>query len=204
MALPVAIAETVDHKDDQTAIVRLRDNGRAQLSVTFYRVDDLDGTIGGLAPGEAGLRRAGGGTCLRDRRWWHLDRQPVEGQLAEATLVHVDAGDLVAMSSTTCPATISSGHSPGQRGGRRPKCRHLWNYGLNTGPGRKAGAAEIATTTDLTGSSTSRAPTANGYLATVGSNKRMKRLGSPGRLTRGSNHTTLRLLPPNMIGRTDA
>ena len=41
VARPVAVAETADGLDDQTAIVRVRQNGEDSLSVSFYRVDDF-------------------------------------------------------------------------------------------------------------------------------------------------------------------
>ena len=58
VARPVAVAETADGHNDQTAIVRLRQDGQDNLSLTFYRVDDLSGTINGLHPGDAGYQAA--------------------------------------------------------------------------------------------------------------------------------------------------
>src|SRR5260370_18244629 len=58
VARPVAVAETADGANDQTAIVRLRQDGQDNLSITFYRVDDLSGTINGLHPGDAGYQAA--------------------------------------------------------------------------------------------------------------------------------------------------
>jgi len=133
VALPVAVAETVGGRDDQTAIVRLRDNGRADLAVTFYRVDDLDGTIDGVAPGEVGYaalaqQRAyetgDGGTSIAN---------PSKGNWSESTLLHVDAGDRVAMWLDNASRVhqfwafaqaneVVAGQNVG----------HLWNYGLNT------------------------------------------------------------------------
>ena len=40
------------------AIVRLRQDGQDNLSLTFYRVDDLSGAINGLHPGDAGYQAA--------------------------------------------------------------------------------------------------------------------------------------------------
>ena len=57
VARPVAVAET-GRAGDQTAIVRLRQNGEDKLSLQLYRVDDLDGTIGTLHPGDAGYEAA--------------------------------------------------------------------------------------------------------------------------------------------------
>ncbi len=58
VARPVAVAETAGGHDDQTAIVRIRQNGEDDLSLTLYRVDDLNGAIGGLHPGDAGYEAA--------------------------------------------------------------------------------------------------------------------------------------------------
>lgn len=54
VARAVAVAETAGGLDDTIAIVRVRQNGEDNLSVTFYKVDDLGGTINGIKPGEAG------------------------------------------------------------------------------------------------------------------------------------------------------
>ena len=66
VARPVAVAETAGGANDQTAIVRLRQNGEDNLSLTFYRVDDLAGTIDGLHPGDAGYQAAAAGAGLSD------------------------------------------------------------------------------------------------------------------------------------------
>jgi len=65
VARPVAVAETADAHNDQTAIVRLRQGGQDDLSITFYRVDDLSGTINGLHPGDAATS-GGAGPRLSD------------------------------------------------------------------------------------------------------------------------------------------
>lgn len=54
VAQPVTVAETAGGLDDQTAIVRARQNGTDSLSISFFRVDDYTGAIGGLHPGDAG------------------------------------------------------------------------------------------------------------------------------------------------------
>ena len=58
VARPVAVAETAGAADDTVAVVRVRQNGEDSLSLTFYRVDDLTGTIDGLRAGEAGYAAA--------------------------------------------------------------------------------------------------------------------------------------------------
>ena len=58
VARPVAVAETAGAADDTVAIVRVRQNGEDSLSLTFYRVDDLAGTIGGMSAGQTGYAAA--------------------------------------------------------------------------------------------------------------------------------------------------
>ena len=64
VARPVAVAETAGAADDTIAIVRVRQNGENSLSLTFYRVDDLAGTIDGLRAGQAGYAAAAAGPRL--------------------------------------------------------------------------------------------------------------------------------------------
>jgi hypothetical protein len=133
VARTVAVAETAGGHNDQLAIVRVRQNGEDNLSLSFYRVDDLSGTIGGLHPGEAGYAAAvqarayqttGGGTSING---------PGYGNYTQTALQHVNAGDLIAMQLTNNTTgnsysafaeanEVVNGHHVG----------HLWNYGLNT------------------------------------------------------------------------
>ena len=133
LARPVAVAETANGADDQVAIVRVRQNGEDNLSVTFYRVDDLSGRIAGLDPGDEGYAAAAqarayqltsGGTSLDG---------PGYGNFGQAGLLHVNAGDLVAMRLTN----NSSGQAYWAFSQANEKVEghavgHLWNYGLNT------------------------------------------------------------------------
>lgn len=133
VARAVTVAETVDGLDDQTAVVRLRQNGEDTLSLSLYRVDDFDGSIGGLQPGDAGYAAAaqarlyelvGGGTAISG---------PGYGNYTQAELANVDSGDLVAMmlvnqtaGATFWPFAQANESVGGQQVG------HLWSYGLNT------------------------------------------------------------------------
>jgi hypothetical protein len=133
VARPVAIAETADGASDQTAIVRLRQDGTDTLSVTFYRVDDLNGTINGLHPGDAGYQAplqsrayqtAAGGTSIGG---------PGYGNYEQTTLSHVNAGDLVAMQLTNNTSGNSYlGFAQANEVVNGQHVAHLWNYGLNT------------------------------------------------------------------------
>ncbi|MDE1567693.1 DUF4114 domain-containing protein [Aquabacter sp. P-9] len=131
VARAVAVASTAGGLDDQTAIVRLRQNGTLDLSVQFYRVDDLSGTISGLTPGADGYAAAASGRAYltSDGDTW------VEGAGYGAygtdQLLGVDAGDLIAMrlfnGQDTFWAFAQANEKVDGAG-----VAHLWNYGLNT------------------------------------------------------------------------
>ena len=132
LARPVAVAETAGGANDQQAVVRLRQNGEDSLSLTFYKVDDFEGSIGGLHPGEAGYAAAAQGRAYQFAGGATSLAGPGYGNYAQAMLQNVDAGDLVAMSLTN----LSSGNTywafsqaNEQVGGQ--SVGHLWNYGLN-------------------------------------------------------------------------
>ena len=136
MARPVAVAETAGGADNQQAVVRVRQNGEDSLSVTFYRVDDFNGTIAGLHPGDAGYA-----TAVQGRAYQVVSGSttgtslagPGYGNYTQAMLQGVDAGDLVAMTLTN----VSSGNtfwafSQANQSPSGQPTGHLWNYGLNT------------------------------------------------------------------------
>jgi uncharacterized protein DUF4114 len=129
----VAVAETVGGLADQTAIVRVRQNGTDSLSVTFYKVDDFSGKIGGLNPGDADYAQAALARAYQLGSGGVSMGGPGYGNYQQATLQNVDGGDKVAMFLTdnTTGATYwafaqanetYAGHKVG----------HLWNYGANT------------------------------------------------------------------------
>jgi hypothetical protein len=129
LARAVAVAETAGGASDQNAVVRVRQNGEDRLSVSFYRVDDLDGAIGTINPGDATYAALaatrlyvlqGGGTEMAG---------PGYGLYAQAQIVDVDAGDLVALRLTN--------HASGQTyfafaQANGDAAAHLVNYGMNT------------------------------------------------------------------------
>ncbi len=133
VARPVAVAETVGGADNQQAVVRVRQNGEDSLAVTFYKVDDFNGAIGGLNPGEAGYAAAaqsrayqfaGGATSLAG---------PGYGNYTQAMLQGVNAGDHVAMSlvNQSSGATFWAFSQANEQVGGQ-SVGHLWSYGLNT------------------------------------------------------------------------
>ena len=133
VARPVAVAETAGGADNQQAVVRVRQNGEDSLSLTFYKIDDFNGAIGGLHPGDAGYAAAaqarayqfsGGATSLTG---------PGYGNYAQAMLQNVDAGNFIAMKLTN----LSSGQtywafSQANEQVNGQSVGHIWNYGLNT------------------------------------------------------------------------
>ncbi|MEW6255473.1 MAG: DUF4114 domain-containing protein [Pseudomonadota bacterium] len=131
VARPIAIAETVNAEDDQIAIVRLRQSGTNESSVTFYKVDDFSGAIGGIDPGEAGYAAAVQARAYATTLGQTAIAGAGFGVQSEAQLQNVDAGDLIAMKLTSGGQTYyafaqANEQVNGQYVG------HLWNYGLNT------------------------------------------------------------------------
>jgi hypothetical protein len=133
VARSVAIAETAGGADDQVAIVRLRQNGAARLSLKFYRVDDLRGTIDGIAPGQAGYAAAAAGRAYDTEAGGSTILGPGYGSYGEAELVGVDSGDLIAMTLTNqwAGSTYWAFAQANESAGGAP-VSHLWNYGANT------------------------------------------------------------------------
>jgi hypothetical protein len=103
------------------------------LSITFYRVDDLNGALGGLHPGDAGYQAA-----LQNRAY-HMTSGgtsidgPGYGNYEQTGLSHVNAGDLVAMQLTNnSSGNIYLGFAQANETANGQHVGHLWNYGLNT------------------------------------------------------------------------
>ena len=129
LARPVATAETALGANDQTAIVRIRQNGGDATQLEIYKVDDYNGTVAGLSPDEAGYGEAalsaayklvGGGTVIAG---------PGQGNFSQVEITGVDAGDLLAFryfDVTTNDAYFSFSQANNGRGAA------LFNYGLNT------------------------------------------------------------------------
>jgi len=101
--------------------------------VTFYKVDDLAGSIGSLHPGDAGYQAAlqaraytlsSGGTSLNG---------PGYGQYTQTMLQHVNSGDLIAMQLTDkTSGGVFSAFSQANETVNGQKVTHLWSYGANT------------------------------------------------------------------------
>lgn len=133
VARPVAIAETVGGQDDQVAVVRMRQGGENSLQLAVYKVDDLAGTIDGLAPGHPAYVAAAQGRAYLTTSGASTINGPGYGQFGQTKLQGIDAGDIIAMrlDNQTTGAVFWAFASAnevvsGQEVG------HLWNYGLNT------------------------------------------------------------------------
>ena len=133
VARPVAVAETAGGANDQIAIVRVRQNGEDSLSLSFYRVDDFNGTIDGLGPGEAGYAAAAQARAYATTAGGTAIGGPGYGNYTQAGLVDVDAGDLIAMRLTNHSSGQTYwGFAQANENINGQQVGHLWNYGLNT------------------------------------------------------------------------
>ncbi len=136
VARPVAVAETAGGANDQQAVVRVRQNGEDSLSLTFYKVDGFNGSIGGLNPGDAGYAAAAQGRAYQVVSGSTTGTSlsgPGYGNYTQAMLQGVDAGDFVAMSLTNQSSGATYwAFSQANESVNGQSVAHLWNYGLNT------------------------------------------------------------------------
>ena len=133
VARPVAIAETADGASDQVAIVRVRQAGSDSLAVTFYKVDDLAGSIGALHPEDAGYAAAVAGRAYQLANGATTLAGPGYGKFAQSALLHVNAGDIIAMQLTdVSQGGVYSAFAKANEVVGGQHVGHLWNYGLNT------------------------------------------------------------------------
>ena len=133
VARPVAVAETAGGADDTVAIVRVRQNGEDSLSLTFYRVDDHTGTIDGFRPDQAAYAALSGGRAYQLGSGGTSLGGPGYGSFEQATLLGVDAGDLIAMklvNNTTGIAYWAFAQANETVAGQH--VGHLWSYGDRT------------------------------------------------------------------------
>ncbi|WP_027133286.1 DUF4114 domain-containing protein [Geminicoccus roseus] len=131
VARPVAVAETAGGADDPEAIIRLRQNGKQELDLLFYEVDDLAGAIDSLAPGDEGYDAASLARACRtgDGGIW-IDG-PGFGEVDQASILDVDAGDLVAMRLSTETDQFFAFADANEQVEGKPVTQ-LWNYGPDT------------------------------------------------------------------------
>jgi hypothetical protein len=133
VARPVAVAETAGAADDTVAIVRVRQNGENDVALSFYRVDDLDGAIGGVRPGDAAYGGAAQGRAYQLSSGGTSLGGPGYGNYEQAGLTNVDAGDIIAFKLTNnTSGAVFWGFAQANETVAGHKVGHLWNYGLNT------------------------------------------------------------------------
>ncbi len=131
VARAVALATTAGGADDQDVVVRMRQNGMNDISVSFYEVDNYAGAINGVLPGEPGYAAlaaahayatTGGQTSISGGGY---------GAFSQTEIVGVDAGDLVAMKITSAGQTYWAFASANEVVDGA-NVAHMWSYGLNT------------------------------------------------------------------------
>lgn len=154
VARNVAVAETEQGRDGMTFTVNLRQMSGEDVKLQIYEVDDLSGTIDGVAPGEKGY-----GALACANASWPVGRRragayetaggakrvagPGEGAFALHEFTGADAGDLIAMRVFTEDGVLY-GFAAGNGGANGKDDARLWNYGANvwgfeTGGGKESG-----------------------------------------------------------------
>ena len=131
VARPVLVAETPLGQDDVNAVVRIRQNGVYDQHLTLYRVDDLSGHIGGLAPGDAGYAAAAAGRAYSVVGGGTVINGPGYGQFSQTQITDVDHGDIIAFLLTSHGQTYW-GFSAGNEVVNGQPVTHLWSYGAGT------------------------------------------------------------------------
>ena len=131
VARPVVVAETPLGQDDVNAVVRVRQNGVYDQHLTLYRVDDLSGHIGNLAPGDAGYAAAAAGRAYSTVGGGTVINGPGYGQYGQTEITNVDHGDIIAFSLTSNGQTYW-GFSGGNEVVNGQQVTHLWSYGAGT------------------------------------------------------------------------
>ncbi|WP_332116382.1 DUF4114 domain-containing protein [Azorhizobium caulinodans] len=131
VARPVAVADVADDGAAHQAVVRLRQNGVDATSLMLYKVDDLSGTIDGIAPGDPGYAAAAAAHAYVVGGAAGPLPDPGYGNYTEAVVNGVHHGDLVAMALTNGTQTYW-GFAPANESVGGASVTHLWSYGLNT------------------------------------------------------------------------
>ncbi|MGD9883198.1 MAG: DUF4114 domain-containing protein [Reyranella sp.] len=134
LARPVAIAQTatniVDGQDvGWDAVVRLRQNGTDSLQLEIYRVDDLNGTVAGVAPGQGNYATLAAGRDYQTTSGTTLIQGPGYGQWTDVTIQGVKQGDILAMKLTDL--TTNSVYWAFSQA-NQDDITHIYSYGLNT------------------------------------------------------------------------
>ncbi len=159
MAQAVAVAETAGGADDVNVVVRMRQVAGADLSLMLYKVDDYNGMIGGVAPGEAGYAALAAAAAYNVQGGGSVIAGPGNGNYSQVQITDVDAGDLIAMQLTN----ITNGDTfwAFVRPTRWSVAKTSPIFGTTAstpGAGKTCMAAATATSTTSSSSSTSPAP----------------------------------------------
>ncbi|MEP9366546.1 DUF4114 domain-containing protein [Xanthobacter sp. VNH20] len=131
LARPVAVADTAGGANSQEVVVRVRQNGADDTHLTLYKVDDLSGDIGGLAPGSAGYADAAQARAYHTVDGHTAIDSPGWGNYAQTEITGVNAGDIIAMKLTNGANTFWAFAQANEQAGGAG-VTHLWSYGLNT------------------------------------------------------------------------
>ncbi|MFO1160919.1 MAG: hypothetical protein U1E60_18910 [Reyranellaceae bacterium] len=132
LARPVAIAQTAGGDDSQETVVRLRQDGRDSLQLQVYRVDNLEGTIAGVSPGQPGYAAAATARAYHTLQGTTTIDGPGYGSFAEVHLATVDQGDVLAMKLTNTTTGNVYWSFSEANSGADASVSHLYGYGLNT------------------------------------------------------------------------
>jgi hypothetical protein len=130
-AVAVATTGAGAGAEDQAAIVRIRQNGVNDSSLLFYRVDDFNGTVDGISPGDAGYASATLARAYETAGGGDWVEGPGYGHYAETRLLDVDGGDLVAMRLRSDGEEYYAFAQANEVVEGR-HVGHLWSYGLNS------------------------------------------------------------------------
>jgi hypothetical protein len=133
VARAVMVAETALGADNQEAVVRMRSNGQDRLSIEFYRVDDLEGTIDGLTPGDPRYAEAAERRAYATTTGEVLISGPGYGNFRQVELLGINASDRIAMKlvNNTFGNTYWEFGQANEQSAGQP-VTHVVNYGLNT------------------------------------------------------------------------
>jgi hypothetical protein len=129
----VSIAQTVGGANNELAVVRLRQGGENSLQLTFYKVDDYNGTIDGKAPGHGDYAALVGGRAYQTTSGaTHVDG-PGYGKFTEVLLKGVNANDIIAMrlDNLTTGGFYWAFANANEKVNGQPAV-HMINQGLNT------------------------------------------------------------------------
>ena len=111
----------------------MRQGGENSLTLTFYKVDDLSGTINGKAPGHADYAGLAAGRAYQTTDGHTGINGAGYGQFSEHLLKGVNANDIIAMrlDNVTTGAHFWAFANANEKVNGQPAV-HMINLGLNT------------------------------------------------------------------------